>query len=132
MGTLNGLANLVPGISTKLIFGISKFFVPLPLIDTLPGNLIAYIASTICGTLYGLVMVTVFERTGYHYYLLKGLILGMILWLFTCGMINTGMRLGMQDTFVDNIVIAAVHATYGITAGWVLGRYGNRLKEVHR
>lgn len=129
MSGLNGLANLVPGISTKLLFGISRLFIPISLIGTWQGNIIAYIASTICGALFGLVMVWIYEITGYRHYLLKGLILGMILWLLTCGMINTGLRLAMQDSFIDNMVIILTHAAYGIAAGWVLGRYRQRIRE---
>ncbi|KNZ69554.1 hypothetical protein Tfer_1799 [Thermincola ferriacetica] len=123
MVILNFLLNLIPGVQMELIFGISKLFVPQNLLGTLAGGTIGVIAHLICGSLVGLIFLVILEKTGLSYPVLKGAILGLGCWFVVNGLIGKFLDLGMQDKFIDNILIMLIHIPYGIITAWIIYRY---------
>ena len=119
----NSLLNLIPGINLKLIFGVSEIFVSKALTGTVAGNIIGGIAALTCGALVGVAILYAFEFTGYHYLLIKGTFLGLASWFLLCGILARILRLGMQDTIIDNILMITIHLLFGLITAWVIGRY---------
>ncbi|PKM83006.1 MAG: hypothetical protein CVU89_02445 [Firmicutes bacterium HGW-Firmicutes-14] len=130
MGILDILFNLLPGINTKFIYGVSQLFTPITLAESPYGFFMGLTASLVCGTLAGLSFILVFETTGYDYLFLKGSITGLLLWLLLCGITGTVLGLNMEDTFIDNMVMIIIHLGYGLTGAWLINRFRPRPQEV--
>lgn len=120
MAAANFLVNLIPGVDMKLIFGVSELFVPKPLTGTVEGAAIGLIAHLVCGSLVGLTVMAVMEKTGYDYLILKGTVIGMIAWFLLCGLLGRVLGLTMQDKFIDNIMMIIIHIPFGIATVWSL------------
>ncbi len=123
MGILHLLLSQIPGVSLKMIYGVSKLFVPASMLGTLEANIIGGLANIVCASLIGLLVMALLEVTGFDSYLFKGALLGIMIWFVTCGLIGKALKLNMQETFWDNIIIIAIHAVYGIVTVSFIRKY---------
>lgn len=123
IGILHLLFDQIPGVSLKMIYGVSKLFVPAGMLGTLEANIIGGLANIVCASVIGLFIMTAIEMTGFDSYLFKGAMLGTMIWFLTCGLLARVLKLNMQDTFWDTVLIILIHAIYGIVAVWFIKKY---------
>lgn len=128
MVSLNFLVNLIPGVDLKLLFGVSELFVPKPLYGTLEGAIIGLIAHLVCGSMVGLGIMLVLEKTGYNHLILKGTFLGLLAWFLLCGLLGRVLGLRMQDKFIDNILMILIHIPFGIATAWAVYLFRKKAK----
>jgi len=128
MASLNFLFNLMPGVDLKLLFGVSELFVPKPLYGTLEGATIGLISHLVCGSIVGLGVMIVLEKTGYNHLILKGALLGLLAWFLLCGLLGRVLGLRMQDKFLDNILMILIHIPFGIVTAWAVYRFREKTK----
>lgn len=129
MGTLHILLSYIPGVNLKMIYGVSKLFVPPSMLGTLEANIIGGIANIVCASVIGLLVMTLIELTGLDGSIYKGALLGIMIWFLTCGLIGKALGLNMQDTFWDNILIILIHAIYGIITVGFIKKFGTKINS---
>jgi hypothetical protein len=120
----NILVNMIPGLSVKLLFGVTHLFVPPVAVNTINGNIIAILANLACGGLLGVIFTYFVSFTNPKYMLLKGAIYGGGTWFMICGMVARVLRLPMVDKPMDQYMILAMHIIYGIVIAFVIARFG--------
>lgn len=127
MGSLYLLFEQIPGVSLKMLLGVSRLFVPTSMASSSPGIITGYIGNALCGSLLGLGIMLVLEKTGYGYIWLKGVLLGLMIWFLTCGVISTQIGIGTESRFIDNIILIVIHIAHAVTTTWFIQRFRYRL-----
>lgn len=122
--TTNSLVNLIPGVSVKLLFGVTHMFVPPAAVNTLNGKIVAVLANLACGGVLGFIFTYLISFTNPRYILLKGIIYGMGAWFLICGMVARALRLPMVDKPLDQYLNLTAHLLYGIVIAYVIAKFG--------
>lgn len=129
MGALDLALNLLPAVNTKLLIGVSSMFVSKSLIGTVQGNIIGIISSLLYGSMGGILILLILENTGYDKHIYKGILLGLITWFLTCGILDQSLTLRIQDKFTDIVMLILIHIAYGITTVWFIRRYRHKVES---
>ena len=111
------------GLATHLIYNISAdLFVHNQEVFSVPGYILGFLADFVVGAMVGILIGLLLEWRGLKHYLLKGMGVALLTWLFLYGMLfhnlPTTAQLAPKDA-LSNISGFISHAIFGITTAWV-------------
>ena len=94
------------------------------------GSVTSFIADYIYGAFLGIIFVYWVHRTGKRYLLMKGLIYGGFLWLFSFGGLRSLPVVTLREYVPSQTLYYLVfHLVFGVTLGLLTERYGEIIKR---
>ena len=116
------LANLI-GLATHRIYNLSAdLFVHNQEVFSVLGYVLGFLADFVVGAMVGILTGLLLEWRGLKDFLLKGMGVALLIWLFLYGMLfhNLPVTAGLAPKdALSNISGFISHALFGITTAWV-------------
>ncbi len=114
-------------------YAASLFMTPEMVHHTLGGTAIGILTDYIYGALWGIVFVYFIEATGKRYFMLKGLIFGAFLWLFSFGTLRALPIVTLREVVPgQTIYYLGLHLLLGLVLGVLVKIHERQLQRQDR
>ncbi|MEL7565002.1 MAG: hypothetical protein AAGU27_08990 [Dehalobacterium sp.] len=108
-------------------YAASIFLEPQDLHHMMIGSIVSFLADYIYGAFLGVIFVYIIYLTGKNFLIIKGLIFGSFLWVFSFGGLGSLPIVTLQEVIsADTIYYLLFHLVFGITLGILVKKYGEQ------
>lgn len=111
-------------------YAASMFLDLQALHPTMLGSVISLLADYFYSAFLGVLFVYIIYLTGKHFLIIKGIIFGSFLWLFSFGGLRSLPIVKLQEVIsVDVIYHLIFHLIFGFALGLLVKKYGEHIFE---